>query len=54
METRIVGKVKYTKRPSPYNWKAEDKIGLIAAAPTLRECQQKVAALRQKYGSKRT
>lgn len=53
IETRIVGKVTYTKRPAPYNWKAEDEIGLIAVGETKRECQHMVAELRKKFGSKR-
>lgn len=51
--TQIVGKVIYTKRPAPYNWKAEDEIGLVAAGQTKKECQQKVAELRKKFGSKK-
>lgn len=46
-ESRIVGKVTYTKRPAPYNWIAEDEIGMIAAGETKKQCQHQVAEIRK-------
>ena len=47
--TKITGAVVYIKRPAPWNWQALDDKGIICAAPTKRECQQKVKCLR-KFG----
>lgn len=40
-------KVIYKKRPAPWNWGAFDEIGIICAAPTKRECQQKLSSMRK-------
>ena len=40
-------KVIYKKRPAPWNWGAFDEIGIICAAPTKKECQQKLSSMRK-------
>ena len=40
-------KVIYKKRPAPWNWGAFDEKGIICAAPTKKECQQKLFLMRK-------